>query len=442
MYFLSNVILILFVFTVGLYLLLLRRINGAWDTADPRLLFAGLFLLYGTTEPLFRHFGFSSAIFIKSNTLYLLGALGLLSSLLTFSIFPSKKKKKESPSSYLPISPKILGGVSLSFLALGFIGLYYHYQPIGLYTALRLPKGQVGDLLGEISKTRISLPYFFVILTGFLGTLFSLVHSHKQNKRILSKVLLAISTLGITSFWVAFGSRRRIFFLALVALGVLATKYSLTLSTKQLIVIAMIAIAVFSLFEVTRFSTLKKQGWDWSKLEPNNALAEFSNPYGTLLLAIENDVSLRYGKTYLESIGVAMPNLFYPGDKPINLGKEWRRKYNRQLFSSSRSRIPGLGFLPITEAYINFGFIGPLLELFLIGAFLNFINKVKTTKNIYLALLFPVLLVLIFYLNRASIGTVFRNFLYLWVFTSMIYLTTKVLTDISPHPKNKTTSFS
>ena len=93
---------------------------------------------------------------------------------------------------------------------------------------------------------------------------------------------------------------------------------------------------------------------------------EFINPMYTLRHYMNNPTELRFGLTYLGFITMLIPKFLWP-DKPISLASEYVRTTNAGI---------GYGFMPETEAFINFGIWGCV-----IGAILHFIACRYVCKN-------------------------------------------------------------
>jgi|GEM_PF-5507514 len=95
-------------------------------------------------------------------------------------------------------------------------------------------------------------------------------------------------------------------------------------------------------------------------------LGEFVNPMYTLRYYMSKPTNLRFGLTYLGFIPMLIPKILW-ANKPISLASEYVKTTNAGI---------GYGFMPETEAFINFGFWGCI-----IGAVLHFVVCRYVCKN-------------------------------------------------------------
>ena len=98
---------------------------------------------------------------------------------------------------------------------------------------------------------------------------------------------------------------------------------------------------------------------------------EFIYPQQTTYFTLMQDWDLRFGYTYtILPIEIAIPRSLYP-NKPPTLGTEF-------MYRLGGSQ--GYAYTPVTEAYLNFGYIGPFLIFMLLGAGANKLIR-RTNKN-------------------------------------------------------------
>jgi len=106
----------------------------------------------------------------------------------------------------------------------------------------------------------------------------------------------------------------------------------------------------------------------WDSISSN----EFIYPMQTLLFVIRDDWNYRFGSTYLFlPLQVVIPRAIYP-KKPKGLGSE--------LVMRSTSGGQGYAYTPTTEAFLNFGYIGPFIVFFFFGIILSRLVK-SVSKN-------------------------------------------------------------
>jgi len=397
----------LFILMIFIYLYLLRKITGCWDIYDVRLWFVVLFLMYGIAEPFIKKYNDIDNLLIETTFIYLIGTLGFVISFF-FNIPRKNIRNIDLNLNFL----KSLRLVSIGGILLGLIFFLYYFKRIGIINAIIIPKPIVLDQLSTISISNIDLPFLPLLIVSLNGYFFTLVHWPRRNSKVALGSFIFI-TITIVFFWILFGSRRSIFFLFISLVGVFATKKKVKISLIKFLMIFFIVGILFSLFDFFRFTTLIKGGKILIyKLQIKEILSEFINPYGTLILTVKNNITFKNGETYVQAFLNIIPRSLYPGEKPLVIEKAWRSTHIPQLFPPERERIPGLGFLPITEAYLNFGLLGPPFIMFIIGILLNLVSIIRYSKSIYLKLLYGPLFIQVFNLNRACFATVLNSFLY------------------------------
>lgn len=98
-----------------------------------------------------------------------------------------------------------------------------------------------------------------------------------------------------------------------------------------------------------------------------------AGPLVSIVAALNDTLSLRYGTTYITSLGILVPKVIWP-NRPLTLSEEFARQY---IFRWKEGE--GLGFSPLAEAYLNFHLLGSFLHFFayglLLGWFLNVLRR-------------------------------------------------------------------
>ena len=433
--------LLLLVLFISLYLLRLWQRNGGWDIADMRLWFAGFFLFYGVTEPLTkaaRYFLPSNKVFFEATWLYCLGAFGLLASVV-FSPSHHSNMHRSNPQPRLLF---LLEKIAVLGIGMGFVLLLLDFQRVGgILSAFMAPKGEIMD---QMSEARGNLPYLSVLLASLNLYLFSLIHWPRRNSR-LAWGLFAAATVAFLAFCVAYGHRLHFFFVLLSLLGTLSSKLSVRISTRKLLLLLMVfGILFFSLdylraYNIIRYglgnsaSSAKSRFTSLQELVPT----ELVNPYGTLVISLWKDVERAYGTTYVQAIPNILPRSLYPGEKPLIIEKAWKSTYIPRLYPPGLSRYPGLGFLPVAEAYLNFGWMGPPIILFLIGLMLNYAQNLRCTA--LGSLLYAVWLPCAYYANRACFAGAIHQMFFVGMFVVVFYLTALLVSEVGQQVSKRST---
>ena len=97
--------------------------------------------------------------------------------------------------------------------------------------------------------------------------------------------------------------------------------------------------------------------------------SEFVSPIQTLMHYIDVSRPLRWGWTYIAAPSLFIPRAFWP-DKPESLSLQFMRDKFGSIF------LMGFAYTPVTEAFINFGWLGPFVMFSLLS-----IIMVKLVRN-------------------------------------------------------------
>lgn len=399
--------------TILIYLLILKMKEG-WEITDARLIFAVFFLLYGICPPLLgrqKWDVYSDQINMYAAFCFWLGSLGILASLL-FS------KKSNAKMQEKIISPDFLLGVKLVSIAGFLIGVFLLMLDYGrfgnIFELLAMKRGVRTAL---ISATRGNLPYHYLLFVSSSMYFYSIVYSAKW-RTVKNYVFFGLAVLPIITLWLLEGERGNILTLGLILLAVWSSRFLVEVSIKWVIVFVHLWI-LFSFIGYIRgavtmairthepkvITSYIEERAEWRWFYPR----EFAGPYLTLTASIDRKEELKYGQTYLQSIPYLLPRSLYPGEKPLTVGHEFG-KYMQLLVE--RERKIGVGFLPVAEAYINFGWIGPALMMFLIGICINYLSSFRKKKGFFWIILYVNLLPLAWRFNRTGFANCFSYMIY------------------------------
>jgi len=399
--------------TILIYLLILKMKEG-WEITDARLIFAVFFLLYGICPPLLgrqKWDVYSDQINMYAAFCFWLGSLGILASLLF-------NKKSNAKVQEKIISPDFLLGVKLVSIAGFLIGVFLlmlDYGRFGNIFELLAMKRDVRMSL--ISSTRGNLPYLYFLFVSSSMYFCSIVYSGKR-KIVKKYAFFGLAVLPIISLWLFEGERGNIMTLGLILLAIWSSRYLIKVSIKWVIFLGLLWI-LFSFIGYIRgavtvairtynpkviVSYIKERA-EWRWLYPR----EFSGPYLTLTTSIDRKEELKYGQTYLEAIQYLLPRSLFPGEKPLTIGHEFG-EYMQSLIDH-KGKI-GMGFLPVAEAYINFGWIGPGVMMFLIGVCINYLSSFRKKNRFLWIILYANLLPLAWKFNRTGFANCFFYTIY------------------------------
>ena len=130
---------------------------------------------------------------------------------------------------------------------------------------------------------------------------------------------------------------------------------------------------------------------------------EFVYPFYTLTYDVDNyqkqELKLKYGESYLYPVIFFIPRNLYP-EKPYSLADQ----FIKRNFGSRYTM--GFAYTPVTEAFVNFGYIGPFLFYLLVGLV---VNAITNRKNQIVNFIF---FTMILDFCRGEMGTFFYQFFF------------------------------
>lgn len=197
-------------------------------------------------------------------------------------------------------------------------------------------------------------------------------------KNIKNKITGSILAIFLASFSVLAGSRVLMIntlFLVLYHLK----KYLYKLNIFVIISLLIASFSVFTFFGHTRGLnlTLNEKTELFSSIYENNGpltfilSGEFTNPGYSLINVIkgidEGKINYAYGYYYLSELSAFIPQFILTRQNTIIVD------YHLTFFKQEYLEGKGEGFSPIAEAYWNFGYLGILIEFFLISIVLKWL---------------------------------------------------------------------
>ncbi|MCK4830183.1 O-antigen polysaccharide polymerase Wzy [bacterium] len=290
----------------------------------------------------------------------------------------------------------------------------------GIISILGYGKAVYQSSVGSLTLT---LPSYEIALLAF--SLIALAHAFSRNKlgssRPLSKyVLLFILTISpLFVITVVLGKRGPLVgWLLVILVGVTYFRPTRRLSGRVMLILLIFYIGSSFIFANRWLITNTVLTGDWSGLFSqafrfervvkflNPGANEFGSAFGNFSeYAKSGDSVSMYGVTYVIAPIGAIPSFLYPGEKPQQIGYEFRDKF----FPSEalRARIAGTAFSSILEAYMNFGVLGVFGVYFLVGIVLAFIERARLIwQSPNFALFYLLMLPLAQKFHRSSFGSV------------------------------------
>lgn len=364
-------------------------------------IFSFLFYCYNHFYPLFYFFIADISIFKWFKDIDIYNSLEL--STLTFSLlaqiaiiesnslffkehinrFINRNTDKLKQVQIFPIQRKVFF-VLFSFFS--FLAFYYIFKYVSIPAEIKTNRMEVLKILWTGPGIYIKIALIGVsafVFTYLMNTLIA-----KKRKDFIHGLVFS---LPILLFWIVHimaGNRRE--FVSFLIFILIYYVFQKRISFKKLILSAL------SFFVIMTLMSKARGGAEQSETSLYlNSFGEFIMPYNTLIETMRNDMSLedyRLGATYLYPVYALVPRSLWP-EKPLTTASQ---------FSKNMKAGFGLGFSPLTEAYINWGrfsiIILPLLILLIYRLFM------------ILDYSFPFILIFLLMnslnLNRGELGTV------------------------------------
>ena len=263
--------------------------------------------------------------------------------------------------------------------------------------------------------------YKFYVQTGILILAYSITIFTLKLKHILTWIILIF-----TFFWSLYSSDKNPLFI--IGFSFLAAKgYTMRYSSFKTLILLIIVIPVlsvaFSFFragKIDQFDVLKSS---YSNSDPKG-------PFETIIFYDQKlrsgNLDLKYGTSYLKSLVSWIPQKLW-NNRPDDLAVEYAKK-NIPFYSKGI----GLGFSPISEGLMNFGYLGPffsysIYSFFLLIFFTIIYKNLGGVSNTIVLYVFLIYLLLLMHRSPFNFpALIVRNFIPLVLFTSLFKLKLKI----------------
>lgn len=262
------------------------------------------------------------------------------------------------------------------------------------------------ELFKDISQLDIVVG---LLLTGvFLYLIYTYPKLNKKNK-----VLLVFLILFYVFIQLSAGNRRDFIPIILGLIWVLSNIRGIKFN---LIILTFFILGIISFNILAVFRTQSEASFDRAAVVENSfKYNEFVFPFETLRYEVDDYIkgksSLRYGSTILiNSTTIFIPREIF-SSKPNSLASE----FVESRFGGGM----GYAYLPITEFFINFGFIGCLFCFYFLGRFFLFFYNYNNQRIIFL------FYALIFDFCRGEISSLIYTFVFTGMFLVIIPLFVK-----------------
>lgn len=301
----------------------------------------------------------------------------------------SEEVPKSSNKKYVPELVNRAIFCSLVSLLMEFINFYR----VGGISAVSQGKAYYASMVSELSFT---LPSEIFLITSCIYFSLYISNKFKYGLKIFDNkvIIYLIPTLFLFSLYLLLGMRGVILsYIMILFVGSKYLKPTNSLSFKFIFML-LIVYVLFAVIYTARASigfylienndlngfinvVFTKSRLIEALLPTNN---EFTVAFGNFNQYITSSIKdFKYGATYLIGLLILIPSFIFPGTKPLQIVYEFRNIF----FPSEivRGSIAGTGFSFLLESYMNFGFIGIIMNYFIIGFLLAKLEKNRAIKN-------------------------------------------------------------
>lgn len=337
---------------IGLYWL--HRVNGGFYFQDIRVFFICTYSLYSIFLPLVELFGLLSLFENLMPQVTLLYASGLFGFNLVNMLRPIQLKNNISQKSKIPGVTFIL--VAL-FCLVAFSFIYMKLSGIAIFNFSEMSSRT--ELGQKISQLWIVVTFLVVLVINLLVFYFKKLTS-------IQRIYFLVIVLFYFIFQISLGNRREI-----ATILFFICSYYLVYKKKRINISFLILALV--LFVLSFYVTIYRDE-NVKALAASDAFKivlasnEFVYPIQTTAYIISDSWNLRFGMTYvILPLQILIPRFIYP-NKPSTLGGEFIEK-------TFGDNYMGFAYTPVSEAYLNFGVIGPFIMMSILAYIFTFIIK-------------------------------------------------------------------
>ncbi len=322
-----------------LSLALIRLYDGKWVLQDIRLFFVVFFFLYGGTLPLIVYFGVGALEPGLVGAAFMYGT-----ALLGFNLVQWWYKQ---PWHDIPRESFQTVRVSkLNFLILftAFVALIGYAAARGISITFLFDRSQIRFL-----GTQLWVVAMFA-MNGFFMYMFTSWTTMSRRSRVGTILTLLL----FVALQLSMGSRRDFLPILVFLFGIIATQRHMVVRLGTL-VFGFTSFAIFMAVGVVR--QVLQDPAVLVRFNPIELIAtqnEFVSPIFTLMHYVISSRPLRWGFTYLSAPGLFIPRAIWP-DKPESLSIQ----FMRDAFGTTA--LMGFAYTPVTEAFLNFSWVGPFL---------------------------------------------------------------------------------
>jgi hypothetical protein len=329
-------------FITGQFLIslaLLRLYNGKWIIQDIRVFFAIFLFLYGGALPLVVLFGLAGTVpgIAASGYMYATAFAG-------FNLVQwwYKQPFHDIPAHvFARIRPNY---VNVALLVIAFIVIVSYAYARGVSLSLSIDRGQRGYLNTQL---------WVVFIFGMNG-LSMFMFAGWGNMTRLMKIAVAGTILAYVIFQLAMGNRRDFLPMLILIACVVANKRHMVIGLGTVIIGSTAFVFLTAIGIIRQIFQDSRLLLRFNAVELIVTQNEFVAPIYTLMHYVTNWRTPRWGLTYLAAPAQLIPRAIWP-DKPESLSLQ----FMRDAFGSTA--LMGFAYTPVTEAFLNFSWLGPFV---------------------------------------------------------------------------------
>lgn len=317
---------------------IIRLVDGAFVFQDIRLFFLIFLFLYGGMLPLIVEFGLAGGIRGLDGAAFMYGT-----AMLAFNVVQwwYRQPWHDIPRSVFARFKPSFANAVVVFLGFAWVLSYALY--LGVQFALTIDRGWA-NLLG----TQMWVVSMFV-MNGFV--MYMLIGWPQLTKQ--ARVVVVMSVAAFISIQLFLGNRRDFLPMFIFVAGVIAARRHAVIRFRTIFLgfFLFVGLTVLGVMRQVINSPMLLASDPVNLLVTNN---EFVSPIQTLIHYVTHTRPLRLGSTYLTAPLLFIPRAFWP-DKPESLSLQ----YMRDAFGTIE--MMGYAYTPVTEAVLNFGWVGPFI---------------------------------------------------------------------------------
>jgi oligosaccharide repeat unit polymerase len=334
------------------------------------LILFSIAMIYGLGYPVyylfvhdFMQIPLSEAAIITSLQLYLIATMSLFSGVLLSDLLNGNP---DLGRNILVNHQKYfrLRRFALLLLGMAIILMLVFYYELGYFRGL----GHTELLDQKMDEGTVFVPFLPMLLTGAFLFFYS-----KRNNWSLNEIACVLLIMMAIGYQMTMGNRKIILSIVVCLLASGGIRYGYRIKVRH-IAFAALLFGGFCLLHAVRHSipqllfhgTLDERIYHMDFQRVLRGGSNIAISFQTLAYNIAYDQTRYYGCTYVKAFLYMIPSFLLSSPKSLSLGHMFKEQA-ATVRDFAGDRIPGFGYSPVAEAYVNFGFIGIPLMFFLFG---------------------------------------------------------------------------